>query len=164
MLSHDDITTLLFGHNSTFGTLIQSRTVSSDHLFPVRLVPLQLAKQLKELNTHNIWTIHFYSTHAEIWLTKDWNESNSRRLAVVLEARARALHHTEVKEGEQVLHILAHKIIRRGQDLGINYGLGAAMLCAHSILTDSISPLLAEELGIADLYKEYRNYDKTHKE
>lgn len=155
-MTNDEITQLLFTADSIFGTPIQSRVSNADNIFPVRLLPLALARKLQELN-NPIWIIHFYPTHAELWLSCHWNESYSRRISVIQESRLRVQHHTELKEGADLMQVVTYAVITRMQQQRLNIGIGAAMLTAYEILKGTISTESIEMLGLTDIFIQYGN-------
>lgn len=159
-MTTDEITSLIFTHNSVFGIQIQSRISQADCMFPVKVLPLALARQLHELKCP-VWTIHFYPTHAELWLATHWTESHSRRLAIIHESNLRVQHYNDVQEGNSTLQELTFKVLTRMQQQGLHIGIGAAQLTAYAILTNTIPSASVTELGLTDLYSQYGNKANT---
>lgn len=159
-MTPDEITSLIFTHNSVFGIQIQSRISQADSIFPIKILPLALARALNDLK-NPVWTIHFYPTHAELWLSTHWNESHSRRLNVINESRLRVQHHNDLIDGQNILNELTYKVLKRMEQHRLPIGIGAAQLTAYSILSNTIPMPAVIELGLTDLYQVYGNKANT---
>ncbi len=91
LINNRQLVALMWSDPLVFGITPRSRVANvGDDIFPVKVLPLQLAKQIQqELNATEVppYKIHFYPTHAELWLSQHWDNSTSKRLKSLEESR-----------------------------------------------------------------------------
>lgn len=162
LINNRQLVALMWSDPLVFGITPRSRVPNvGDDIFPVKVLPLQLAKSIQqELNNTEVppYKIHFYPTHAELWLTQHWDGSTSKRLKALEDSRLRVLAFNEEQTANQLLNECISAVMNALDHLKVGYG--AAVMTAVEILNGTIPKESIEELELTVIYTRYGN--KAH--
>lgn len=148
---------LMFPADAVFGISPRSKVqFVGDDMLPVKVLPIGLAKQIATIDPdQQAFTIHYFPTHAELWLTAHWNNSTSKRLKAIEESRLRVSLFNEAQTQNQLRNEVILKVLAKLEHLYIGYG--AAVLTADGIINGTIPLESVEELDLQEIYKLYGN-------
>lgn len=166
LINNRQLVALMWSDPLVFGITPRSRIANvGDDIFPVKVLPLQLAKQIQqELNATEVppYKIHFYPTHAELWLSQHWDNSTSKRLKSLEESRLRITAFNEAQTQNQLLNECITAVMRQLDHLKVGYG--AAVMTAIEILNGTIPLESVEELELTIIYTKYGNKANDRKD
>lgn len=166
LINNRQLVALMWSDPLVFGITPRSRVANvGDDIFPVKVLPLNLAKQIQqELNSSEVppYKIHFYPTHAELWLAQHWDNSTSKRLKSLEESRLRITAFNEAQTQNQLLNECITAVMRQLDHLKVGYG--AAVMTAIEILNGTIPQESVEELELTIIYTKYGNKANDRKD
>jgi len=166
LINNRQLVALMWSDPLVFGITPRSRVANvGDDIFPVKVLPLNLAKQIQqELNSAELppYKIHFYPTHAALWLAQHWDNSTSKRLKSLEESRLRITAFNEAQTQNQLLNECITAVMRQLDHLKVGYG--AAVMTAIEILNGTIPLESVEELELTIIYTKYGNKANDRKD
>ena len=150
-LSATDIYQLIFGADELPTRPFTLLHAADDIFRQPKILTVRLGKLIISLQ-NPFFTVFLFDTHAELWITKHWNESVSKRITQVANAH-------KLKEQIRVTDECLNALLTHPLTGGL--ALSALYMFSWAIRHDSLPPDMVIDLELTDIHNKFRGVSLT---